>query len=135
MSSIPAAALPVVPFLTVPRTVPASATARGARTSAPSKANLTEYGRLIARSRQPGAFRAAAALAHPSPDRSPRAPAPLHSQGLSSLLRSHLPSIFRNDTQNAGRADCHRWCRGAPAVGPALSDAAQDPRHLAECKI
>src|SRR6266436_5328687 len=45
MSSIPAAALPVVPFLTVPRTVPASAAASGARTSAPSKANRTEHQR------------------------------------------------------------------------------------------
>jgi len=82
----------------------------------------------------PGARRAAAAPETPSPARSRQAPAPPHFQGPFSWLQNHLRNISRNDTQNAGRASCHRWCRDARAVDRALSGAAQDPRHPAECK-
>src|SRR5713226_7061743 len=134
--SIPAAGLAVVPFFTVPRTVPAFAIANGARTNAPSSAKRALF-RIIGRSGplpRPGARRAAAAPETPSPARFRQAPAPPHFQGPFSWLQNHLRNIFRNDTQNAGRASYHGWCRDAPAADRALSGAAQDPRHPAEYK-
>src|SRR6266581_2532896 len=131
VSSTPAAGWPVVQFFTVPRTVPACATAKEAKINAANAIRRRSH-RIIMSPGWPVARLAAAAPGIPSLDRFRREPGLPRFQGLFSSLQNHLRSISRSDIQIANHADCHRWCRGVRATGQAWSGEAQDPRHQAE---
>src|ERR1700674_339792 len=130
---MPAAGLPVVPFFTVPWTVPACTPANGeskrhAKTAnRPAKA-LTEHSDRPAPSEPPSA----AALVIPSPDQFRQEPTPLPFRAQLSSSRNRLRNIFPIDIQSAGPGDCRKSCRGAPAIDPALTGEEPGPMHQGE---
>src|SRR5205807_7179508 len=160
VSSTPAASCPVVPFRTVPCTVPACAAENGTRSRkrssnrAPGVAccwplagpelrggkRLLRASRghwplvFIARSGQRDVRFLAAEPALPLLDRFPKALALLHFPERSSWPQNRLPNIFPTGIQTANPANCHKWCPAAPATDPAWCGAAQGPTHPAEYK-
>src|SRR5215472_2547001 len=130
-----AAGFPVVRSVTVPWSVPARAQTMGTTVRTSNRAKRRKTRLITSLEMFPkDAGHAVAVLEIRSPGQFPPAAWPLHSPKPFSSLGNHLRNIFRNETQSVGLEDYRRWYRGVPSIDPVVNGAAQDRKHLAECR-